>query len=574
MTRRIFHSVFLTAALAILACLFLTAGVLYASFGGEQKAHLADSLELARRGTEAGGMDYLTSLAPDTYRLTWVAGDGTVLFDNREDAAGMENHAEREEIRAALTYGAGESVRESGTRTVRTVYRAVRLSDGSVLRIAAEYTALLPLLLSALRPAALLALLALVLSFFLAKQVARRIVKPINALDTEHPLRNRTYDELSPLLRHMEEQQNRIAGQMAELRLRQTELTAVADSMEEGLVLLSGDGHVLSMNGAAAAFFRVTGDPVGKPFIEMDRTPETEAAQREAQRNGRAEREVTRDARTYRMHISRVSTEHAGGGLVILILDETDRVSAEQSRREFTANVSHELKTPLHTIMGSAELLERGMVKGEDIPRFAAAIRSESARMVALVKDIIHLSQLDEGVSLPREPVDVYAVACEEADALRDQAERRGVTVALTGGTETVCGARQLFSEILHNLIDNAIRYNREGGSVSVSVRGFPDTVSVVVSDSGIGIPPAHQTRVFERFYRVDKSRSRASGGTGLGLSIVKHAVQTLGGTITLESTPGVGSVFTVTFPRVAPATGDEGAEDKPHGGAGGVQNP
>lgn len=549
MTKRIFRATLLVGVAVLIASLALVMGVLYSYFGRVQESQLRDELSLAAVGVEKNGTDYLRALQSHQYRITWVRADGTVVYDTQADAETMENHAQRQEIQQALAAGEGESSRYSSTLLQKTVYYAQRLPDGTVLRLSAVRVTAGVLVLNMLQPILLVLAAALILSGVLAGRLARRITEPLNRLDLEHPLENDTYEELAPLLRRMEHQRRQIDRQMGELRQRSEEFDQITGSMNEGLVLLDEAGAILSINPAARRLLDADGDCVGQDFLTVDRDVTMSDALRQAAEQGHSEFRGERNGREYQFDVTRIQTEGRTAGTVLLVFDVTERAFAERNRREFTANVSHELKTPLQGIIGSAELLENGMVKQEDVPRFVGHIRAEAQRLVTLIGDIIRLSQLDEGEPMPTEPVELLAVAREVAENLRSAAETRNVTVEVTGTPATVSGVRRLLYEIVLNLCDNAIKYNTEGGRVEVEVAQDGGTAAVTVRDTGIGIPPEHQSRVFERFYRVDKSHSKASGGTGLGLSIVKHAVQYHHGVIQLKSEVGKGTEIRVTFP-------------------------
>ncbi len=549
MTKRIFRATLLVGVAVLIASLALVMGVLYSYFGRVQESQLRDELSLAAVGVEKNGTDYLRALQSHQYRITWVRADGTVVYDTQADAETMENHAQRQEIQQALAAGEGESSRYSSTLLQKTVYYAQRLPDGTVLRLSAVRVTAGVLVLNMLQPILLVLAAALILSGVLAGRLARRITEPLNRLDLEHPLENDTYEELAPLLRRMEHQRRQIDRQMGELRQRSEEFDQITGSMNEGLVLLDEAGAILSINPAARRLLDADGDCVGQDFLTVDRDVTMSDALRQAAEQGHSEFRGERNGREYQFDVTRIQTEGRTAGTVLLVFDVTERAFAERNRREFTANVSHELKTPLQGIIGSAELLENGMVKQEDVPRFVGHIRAEAQRLVTLIGDIIRLSQLDEGEPMPTEPVELLAVAREVAENLRSAAEARNVTVEVTGTPATVSGVRRLLYEIVLNLCDNAIKYNTEGGRVEVEVAQDGGTAAVTVRDTGIGIPPEHQSRVFERFYRVDKSHSKASGGTGLGLSIVKHAVQYHHGVIQLKSEVGKGTEIRVTFP-------------------------
>ena len=549
MTKRIFRATLLVGVAVLIASLALVMGVLYSYFGRVQESQLRDELSLAAVGVEKNGTDYLRALQSHQYRITWVRADGTVVYDTQVDAETMENHAQRQEIQQALAAGEGESSRYSSTLLQKTVYYAQRLPDGTVLRLSTVRVTAGVLVLNMLQPILLVLAAALILSGVLAGRLARRITEPLNRLDLEHPLENDTYEELAPLLRRMEHQRRQIDRQMGELRQRSEEFDQITGSMNEGLVLLDEAGAILSINPAARRLLDADGDCVGQDFLTVDRDVTMSDALRQAAEQGHSEFRGERNGREYQFDVTRIQTEGRTAGTVLLVFDVTERAVAERNRREFTANVSHELKTPLQGIIGSAELLENGMVKQEDVPRFVGHIRAEAQRLVTLIGDIIRLSQLDEGEPMPTEPVELLAVAREVAENLRSAAEARNVTVEVTGTPATVSGVRRLLYEIVLNLCDNAIKYNTEGGRVEVEVAQDGGTAAVTVRDTGIGIPPEHQSRVFERFYRVDKSHSKASGGTGLGLSIVKHAVQYHHGVIQLKSEVGKGTEIRVTFP-------------------------
>lgn len=549
MTKRIFRATLLVGVAVLIASLALVMGVLYSYFGRVQESQLRDELSLAAVGVEKNGTDYLRALQSHQYRITWVRADGTVVYDTQVDAETMENHAQRQEIQQALAAGEGESSRYSSTLLQKTVYYAQRLPDGTVLRLSAVRVTAGVLVLNMLQPILLVLAAALILSGVLAGRLARRITEPLNRLDLEHPLENDTYEELAPLLRRMEHQRRQIDRQMGELRQRSEEFDQITGSMNEGLVLLDEAGAILSINPAARRLLDADGDCVGQDFLTVDRDVTMSDALRQAAEQGHSEFRGERNGREYQFDVTRIQTEGRTAGTVLLVFDVTERAFAERNRREFTANVSHELKTPLQGIIGSAELLENGMVKQEDVPRFVGHIRAEAQRLVTLIGDIIRLSQLDEGEPMPTEPVELLVVAREVAENLRSAAETRNVTVEVTGTPATVSGVRRLLYEIVLNLCDNAIKYNTEGGRVEVEVAQDGGTAAVTVRDTGIGIPPEHQSRVFERFYRVDKSHSKASGGTGLGLSIVKHAVQYHHGVIQLKSEVGKGTEIRVTFP-------------------------
>lgn len=549
MTKRIFRATLLVGVAVLIASLTLVMGALYSYFGRVQESQLRDELSLAVVGVEQNGTDYLRKLRSDQYRITWLRADGAVLYDTQADAESMENHAQRQEVQQALATGEGESSRYSDTLLQKTVYYAKRLPDGTVLRLSAIRVTTGVLVLNMLQPILLVLAAALILSGVLASRLARRITEPLNRLDLEHPLENDTYEELAPLLRRMEHQRRQIDRQMDELRRRSEEFEQITGSMNEGLVLLDEAGVILSINPAARRLLDAAENCVGQDLLTVDRDVALSDALRQAAEQGHSEFRGQRNGREYQFDVTRIQSEGRTAGTVLLVFDVTERAFAERNRREFTANVSHELKTPLQGIIGSAELLENGLVKQEDVPRFIGHIRSEAQRLVTLIGDIIRLSQLDEGEPMPAEPVELLALAREAAESLQSAAAARNVTVTVEGEPVELTGVRRLLYEIVFNLCDNAIKYNTDGGRVQVTVTKENETAAVTVRDTGIGIPPDQQDRVFERFYRVDKSHSKASGGTGLGLSIVKHAVQYHHGAIHLQSEVGKGTEIRVTFP-------------------------
>lgn len=550
MTKKIFQSILLVAGCVLLASLLIIMGFLYDYFGGVEENQLRDELNLAAAAVEDGGTDYLSRLTADRCRLTWIAADGSVLYDTRTDAESLENHASRAEVSQALTTGTGESTRYSSTLMEKTMYYAQRLDDGTVLRISISRATVGMIAVGMIQPLLIVLIVALILSGLLARRLSRRIVDPLNSLDLEHPLDNDAYEELSPLLKRIHRQHVEIQTQLRELREKTDEFTQITGSMREGLILLDEHGSILSINAAAQMLFGADAQCVGRDFLTVERSHEISAAIQAAVTDGHSEVRAERAGRVYQFDISRITSNGKLLGTVILAFDITEQEFAERNRREFTANVSHELKTPLQGIIGSAELIENGMVRPDDLPRFVGHIHAEAARLVTLIDDIIRLSQLDEGDAMPTEPVDLLAVSQEAAENLHDAAAARSVTVSVTGQPSVIPGVRRLLYEIVYNLCDNAIKYNRDGGRVDVTVAADADGSSITVADTGIGIAPEHQGRVFERFYRVDKSHSKASGGTGLGLSIVKHAVQYHHGRIELESTPGTGTTIRAVFPN------------------------
>lgn len=555
MTKKIFRSILLAAVSVLLASLVIIMGCLYDYYRNVQEKQLRDELRLASYGVEADGLDYLEQLAspyrfPSTadFRLTWIAADGEVLFDTHVPAAEMENHAGRAEVKEALAEGESGGVRYSETLTERTLYYAQRLTDGTILRISISQLTVFALAMGMLQPILLTAIIAAILSALLAHRMAKSIVAPLNRLDLDKPLENDAYEELSPLLGRIHQQHRQIEAQLRELRRKTEEFEQITENMSEGLVLLDRKGVILSINPAARAIFHASSACVGQDFLVVDRDHEINLAIQTALEGGHSEVRAMRNDREVQFDISQITADGAAAGTVLLAFDVTEQAAAERSRREFTANVSHELKTPLQSIMGSAELLENGLVKQEDLPQFVGVIRTEAARLVALVEDIIHLSQLDEGIAPAKEEVNLLELARSAASTLWERAEERHIDLSVSGENLMVDGVRSFLYEMLYNLIDNAIKYNIDGGRVELSVSAGDTGITVSVKDTGIGIPPEYQARVFERFFRVDKSRSKASGGTGLGLSIVKHIAQYHHAEIKLHSGNGRGTIIEILF--------------------------
>ena len=551
MTKRIFRTVFVVAISIFIASAVLFMTVLYDYFSGIQQNQLRMQIDLASQGVEDEGLDYLKNLNIKDYRVTWIGTDGKVLYDSISEADEMENHFEREEVKEALSEGYGASSRYSSTLTQRYLYGAKRLPDGTVIRLSVTQNSLLILTLGMLQPIMIIFVIAIILSAFLASRLSKKIVKPLNELNLDKPLDNNGYDELSPLLRRIDTQQKEISRQSEELRQRQNELEVMTSAMSEGIILLNNRGTVLSINKAAAKLFGTDCFCIGEDIVSINRSLELAQLLNRAKNGEHSERVVELGCGRYQMMASPVISNNIVSGSVLLILDVTEKEKAEQLRREFTANVSHELKTPLHTISGSAELLANGMVKPEDIPIFLKRIYSETQRMIQLVEDIIRLSHLDEGAEdMKWDMVDLYAVAEETINSLADEAESNGIKFELYGETVLINGIRQLLQEIIYNLCDNAIKYNCRGGSVSVGVKNENEFAVLTITDTGIGIPAEHQERIFERFYRVDKSHSKEIGGTGLGLSIVKHAAKLHNAEIELHSIVNKGTEITIKFPK------------------------
>lgn len=551
MTRKIFNSIIIVAGTILLVSVIIFMGCLYGYFESVRESGLKDELELSMIAVEDNGVSYLEKINSDRYRITWIASDGTVIYDTINDNEKKENHLERAEVRSALETGEGQSNRYSDTLLEKTMYYAKRMKDGSVLRISTSSATVGLLVIGMFQPILIIVVIALVMSGVLAGRLSKRIVKPLNNLDLDHPLENDAYEEISPLLIRINRQNNEIGAQFKELQQRETEFSQITSCMNEGLVLMDKQGNILSINSAANRIFGLKQDAAGKDFLEIYRDHGMSLCMKNAIESGHSEIQQSRSGREYQFDVSRIESNGDILGTVLLIFDITEKVQAERNRREFTANVSHELKTPLQGIIGSAELIENGMVKQEDLPRFIGHIRKEASRLVTLVVDIIRLSQLDEKTELEKEQIDLLNLAYETAESLRGIANDRNIDIRVSGEQVTISGVRKLLYEIIYNLCDNAIKYNVNGGNVKISVSDNNRYAIVTVTDTGIGIPQEHLDRVFERFYRVDKSHSKESGGTGLGLSIVKHAVAYHKGTIDIKSKEDSGTTIKIELPKM-----------------------
>lgn len=556
MKKRIFLTVFGTALITVLVSLLLLVGVTYQYINEDTRAQMRAQLDYLSQAVENEGADYLTQLDNNSYRITWIAADGAVLFDNRHPAAQMENHADRKEFIDAKKNGVSEIERESQTMTTRLMYIAKALDDGSVLRLAANDISVAGVFWMLAGPSALLILCILLMAWFVARRLAARIVEPLNDIDLDHPLADssRAYVELLPLLSRMAQQHDEIDQQGLKLNQQRHEFQMVIDNMREGLVLLNDNRHILLINQSGRKLMNAMAqeEDLEEASMIISRSSVIDSLLNKACLGKSSSATVIIGGRSFEIHASPVQSDEGIHGAVLFYMDVTEKVEAEQLRREFSANVSHELKTPLHSISGCAELLLSGMVKEEDKPGFLKQIYDEAQHMVSLIENIIKISRLDEEAdALPVDRVDLYDVAESVVSQLASRAEKRGVTLTLSGTHAPLKGVKTLLYEMLYNLCDNAIKYNTENGTVAVSVKKTKDEVVVKVKDTGCGISEDQQERIFERFYRVDKSHSRASGhgGTGLGLSIVKHAAIWHNATIKVKSKLGKGTTFIVRFP-------------------------
>lgn len=551
MTKRIFRSICLVALTVFAASIILIMGLLYEYFSDAMQAQLKMQTDLAAQGVTNEGIAYFRDLKVTNYRISWIDMNGNVLYDSTSDIAKMENHLEREEIQQAIIKGYGESRRYSATLTERSLYCAQKLEDGTILRLSISQRSIFTLLLGMVQPVFIGFLIALVLSIVLAKQVSQKIVKPINEIDLDNPLSNEEYDELSPFLRRIDSQQKQMRAQRAELAQKSDELDTIIGSMNEGMILLNSKGKIISINSAAKRLLDAGNDCIGSDMLSLCRNLELQDVLAKALHGEQGQNSIKLHGESYQIDADPIVSENIVRGTALFFFNVTEKEKAEQIRREFTANVSHELKTPLHSISGYAELLKNDMVKEEDKIPFAGKIYEEAGRMIQLVEDIISLSHLDEGAGdMQWETIDLYTLADKAVQSLEPQASAACVTLTLSGVPAVINGIPQLLYSIAYNLCDNAIKYNRESGSVMVTIENENSRVILSVQDTGIGIAPEHQERIFERFYRVDKSHSKAVGGTGLGLSIVKHAVKIHNAKIEIKSLAGKGTTVIVTFPK------------------------
>ena len=548
MTGKIFRSVFAVSLCTLMAAIIIIVGVLYGYFENVQKSRLKEELNYAAAGVSVSGEDYLKNVKDEDARLTLIDKSGKVIYDTNVSADEMENHKNRKEIEEAAETGKGEDTRFSATLLEKTTYIAKQLPSGDILRISSTRYSVFMLVLGIMQPIIIVIVIAIIISIILAKKMAKRIVEPINSLDLDNPLENEIYDEVSPLLTHIEQQNRRIQTQFNELSESRREFNAITDNMREGLVLLGKTRKILSLNRAAIEIFDTEKDAVGQDFLMIERNPEIDRAIDEAFKEGKSETLLSKNERKYSVSISRIEDGGKISGAVVLVFDVTDKELAEKSRREFTANVSHELKTPLQTIMGSAELMQNGLVKPEDVPNFLGNIRKEAARLVALIDDIIRLSRLDEGAEIPKEKVDLLNILQDAAQKLKPIADKRSIEIEVSGDEAFADGSIGLAYEMIYNIMENAIKYNKDGGKVKAEIKTDDKKTEITISDTGIGIPQDDKVHVFERFYRVDKSHSKQIGGTGLGLSIVKHAANYLGAKVSLESEEEKGTTVTITF--------------------------
>ena len=556
MNKKIFHSSLLTVCLVLAATIALIMGLLFHFFEKQIQKELANEAGFLAHALENEGAGYFDSFDNKNNRLagnnriTWIDENGTVLFDSRADVSELDNHADRDEIKTAMKEGKGMSTRYSKTLTEKTVNYAIRLSDGSILRVSTERYTVVTILMGMLQPILFIMFVALILTLVLSARVSKAIIEPINKLDLEIPENNDTYEELTPLLRKIADQKETIGEQLADARKKQKEFNLITENMSEGFLVIDADANLLTYNSAALNLLEIT-PPADRSVLLFCRAKEFRGVISDVLSGIKAENTMVREERSYSLIANPVYEKESVIGAVVVILDITEREKRDMLRREFTANVSHELKTPLTSISGFAELMKAGDVLENDVTDFSKSIYDEAQRLITLVNDIIKISELD-GQSIPyeKETVDLYELSKEVIGRLEKEADKKNITFHLIGGRAEIIGVHKILEEMLYNLCDNAIKYNKENGTVDVLVNQTGDGVNVIVRDTGIGIPISHQDRVFERFYRVDKSHSKKVGGTGLGLAIVKHGALYHHAKLSLESTVDVGTVVTIAFSK------------------------
>ena len=555
MTKKILAGVIGVSLVIMLVCVGLVMGIMYDYMGEKIDEQMASEAILAEEAWLTGGEAFLDRMEdrPDIKsRITLIDSQGKVLYDSVADQSSMENHMEREEVKEALTEGVGKASRTSYTLAEDTRYYAKKTADGNIVRISTSHYSQLGLLLDTFGMIIITVAVLIMLSVFISYRAARAIIKPINDIDLDNPDINENYEELGPLLHRIHQQNNRIKRQMEKLRKSREEFNIITKNMSEGLIIIDKDTEILTYNRSATEMLGGgDGRQIEGSVLKLNRSEPFRKAVSEALEGNNSQVYLTEGEATYEIISNPVREEEEVTGAILIVMDVTEREKGEKLRREFTSNVSHELKTPLTSIYGVSDMLASGMVKAEDVAGFAGTIKEESARLISLIDDIIKLSRLDES-TVPQETeiIDVFGSARDVVRRLSGKASENDIELSFSGEPSEIKGVQHILDEIVYNICENAIKYNRPGGFVKVSVRNEGSESLITVADNGIGIPKADRERVFERFYRVDKSHSKQIGGTGLGLSIVKHGVIYLGGKINLESEEGVGTVITVGFPR------------------------
>ena len=551
MTKKIFKSSILASVVVLIIGMACVLGVLYRHFGGQIINELKKEAEYLSYGVELKGEDYLENVNEQDSRITYIDDAGNVLYDSMADEEVMENHKDREEFQEAEETGVGQAERISDTLSERTLYYAVRLSDNSVLRVSSTQDSVLALTVQLIPPALGILAVLIILACFFASRIASRIVEPLNSLDLEHPEENLVYEEVAPLLSKIHRQNGQIRLQIEEARRNQEEFRIITENMQEGLLVIDAYTMILSGNTSVWKMFQVWEPKIGESVYSLDRTEDFRKVIEKVLKGEHGSALLHVDNEFIQLIANPVTRDGSTVGAVLVLMNETEKVQRESLRREFSANVSHELKTPINYISGYAEIIQGGLVKEEDIKGFAGRIYKEAQRLIQLVEDTIKISQLDEGANpYEWEIIDIYQVAKEVCGNLKDIALKKNVHLFIEGHRTMCRTVRPILEEILYNLCDNGIKYNKDDGTMSIHITEEKENVRIVVKDNGIGIPREDINRVFERFYRVDKSHSREIGGTGLGLSIVKHGVTFLGGTVDMISELGKGTEITVILPK------------------------
>lgn len=546
MTKKIFRTTLSASLGIVLVTILMIMGFLYNYFNHIQREQLRTQTALASQGISFEGKDYFENLKTSNVRITWVDNKGQVLYDTQSDAKHMKNHANRQEIKEAIKSGYGESTRWSATLTEKSIYAAQRLNNGTIVRLSVAQQTIFYLLLGMISPLAIIILLAIILSVLIARYIAKKVSEPLNNIDLDHPLSNDSYEEITPLLRRLDSHQAKIQHQKLLLQKRQKEFDTIISKIKEGMILLDDQARIVSINAEALKLFQINDDWHGRFMMEVSRDLTLKDLIDQGLKGKKKEANIGIENNHYRVLVRPTTDNNRVTGLVVLLFDVTDQLQMEQLQREFTANVSHELKTPLHVISGYSELLANQMVPNEEVPQFAAKIHKESERLVKLVEDIINLSHLDEQEKLPQETVNLYDLTQKVLEGLQAKADKKHIQINFNGEEAILRGNPVLLNSLVYNLCDNAITYNHEKGQVNVTLKNSPDTITLEVSDTGLGIAEKDKKRIFERFYRVDKSRSKIVGGTGLGLSIVKSALDFHNGSIKLDSHLGQGTTMTV----------------------------
>lgn len=546
MTKKIFRTTLSASLGIVLVTILMIMGFLYNYFNHIQREQLRTQTALASQGISFEGKDYFENLKTSNVRITWVDNKGQVLYDTQSDAKHMKNHANRQEIKEAIKSGYGESTRWSATLTEKSIYAAQRLNNGTIVRLSVAQQTIFYLLLGMISPLAIIILLAIILSVLIARYIAKKVSEPLNNIDLDHPLSNDSYEEITPLLRRLDSHQAKIQHQKLLLQKRQKEFDTIISKIKEGMILLDDQARIVSINAEALKLFQINDDWHGRFMMEVSRDLTLKDLIDQGLKGKKKEANIGIENNHYRVLVRPTTDNNRVTGLVVLLFDVTDQLQMEQLQREFTANVSHELKTPLHVISGYSELLANQMVPNEEVPQFAAKIHKESERLVKLVEDIINLSHLDEQEKLPQETVNLYDLTQKVLEGLQAKADKKHIQINFNGEEAILRGNPVLLNFLVYNLCDNAITYNHEKGQVNVTLKNSPDTITLEVSDTGLGIAEKDKKRIFERFYRVDKSRSKIVGGTGLGLSIVKSALDFHNGSIKVDSHLGQGTTMTV----------------------------